>query len=110
MYVCVLVLVLVLNVAVCAPMSLISSPDTQPDVRADLTEIARSNNFFIKYPKFDWNLNLSRVCTDAGNSLWPALLATASGLGWKVEHGPARPLKAGPKSCCFMQKTQAMAL
>ena len=55
------------DVDVCAAMSLISSLDTQPDVRANLTEIAQSNNFIIKYDKFDWNLNLSQVCTDATN-------------------------------------------
>jgi hypothetical protein len=37
----------------------------QPDVRADLTEIARSNNFLIKYDKYDWNLNLAKACSEA---------------------------------------------
>ena len=46
------------------------------------------------------------LCTDAGNSLWPALLATAKNLGWHVQNGPKRPLKAGPKSCCFMEKLE----
>ena len=30
--------------------------------REELMEVARSNNFVIKYDKFDWNLHLTKVC------------------------------------------------
>ena len=35
--------------------------DEQPHVRGELTDIARNNNFIIKYDKYDWNLDLTRV-------------------------------------------------
>ena len=30
-------------------------------VMQELTEIARANNFVVKYDKYDWNLNLTKV-------------------------------------------------
>lgn len=30
-------------------------------MRGELTDVARNNNFIIKYDKYDWNLNLTRV-------------------------------------------------
>ena len=33
-----------------------------PDnMREELMEVARSNNFIIKYDKYDWNLHLTKV-------------------------------------------------
>eukprot|EP00277_Geminigera_cryophila_P040672 CAMPEP_0173100170 /NCGR_PEP_ID=MMETSP1102-20130122/36030_1 /TAXON_ID=49646 /ORGANISM="Geminigera sp., Strain Caron Lab Isolate" /LENGTH=751 /DNA_ID=CAMNT_0013993533 /DNA_START=63 /DNA_END=2318 /DNA_ORIENTATION=+ len=37
-----------------------------PDnMREELMEVARSNNFIIKYDKFDWNLHLTKACSEA---------------------------------------------
>lgn len=37
-----------------------------PDnMREELMEVARSNNFVIKYDKFDWNLHLTKACSEA---------------------------------------------
>mmetsp|Transcript_8727 Transcript_8727/g.20286 ORF Transcript_8727/g.20286 Transcript_8727/m.20286 type:complete len:1478 (+) Transcript_8727:193-4626(+) len=37
-----------------------------PDgMRDELMEVARSNNFVIKYDKFDWNLHLTKACSEA---------------------------------------------
>ena len=42
-----------------------------PDgMRDELMEVARSNNFVIKYDKFDWNLHLTKV---PSSSLPPSL-------------------------------------
>ena len=36
------------------------------DRRAQLIEVARANNFIIKYDKYDWTLNLTKACSDVG--------------------------------------------
>mmetsp|Transcript_68386 Transcript_68386/g.142565 ORF Transcript_68386/g.142565 Transcript_68386/m.142565 type:complete len:1429 (-) Transcript_68386:617-4903(-) len=37
-----------------------------PDgMREELLEVARSNNFVIKYDKFDWSLHLTKACSEA---------------------------------------------
>ena len=49
----------------------------------ELTEIARANNFVVKYDKYDWNLNLTKVrkrareerVTPVSRPLWFPLLA-----------------------------------
>jgi len=42
---------------------------SQTDIRQELTEVARANNFLIKYDKYDWNLNLTRACSEAAGQL-----------------------------------------
>jgi len=51
---------------------------SQTDIRQELTEVARANNFLIKYDKYDWNLNLTRACSEAagqpGLYVWSCVL------------------------------------
>lgn len=57
-----------------------------PDnMREELMEVARSNNFVIKYDKFDWNLHLTKACSEASRQ--PQRLIT--------NHSPAS--RTGPQ-------------
>ena len=52
--------------------------------REELMEVARSNNFVIKYDKFDWNLHLTKVC----------LLHSSTSLRECTQHFHPQPLAA----------------
>lgn len=63
-----------------------------PDgMRDELMEVARSNNFVIKYDKFDWNLHLTKACSEASRQPRQMILNAPSGSP-SVKRGGADPV------------------
>uniref|UniRef100_A0A7S0QMA7 Myosin motor domain-containing protein n=1 Tax=Cryptomonas curvata TaxID=233186 RepID=A0A7S0QMA7_9CRYP len=65
-----------------------------PGMREEQTELARSNNFVIKYEKYDWNLHLTKACSEASRQPARQLIANspaspARRIGYTQEQDPA---------------------
>ena len=72
----------------------------QPDVRSELTEIARSNNFLIKYDKYDWNLNLTKACSEAARQPVRQLITNSPSSGSPARQQQPAPSLASVWPCC----------
>jgi len=46
-------------------------------MREELTEVARTNNFIIKYDKYDWNLHLGKACSEVARNPARQLITNA---------------------------------
>ena len=82
------------------------------DRRAQLIEVARANNFIIKYDKYDWTLNLTKACSDVGrirplitSGQRPAAPAPARALPPPAARGP--PTSAAPPGTMHAQTAAA---
>jgi hypothetical protein len=66
-----------------------------PDnMREELMEVARSNNFVVKYDKFDWNLHLTKACSEASRQP-QRLITNHSPAGRGAPQGDPSPTTLG---------------
>jgi hypothetical protein len=59
-------------------------------MREELTEVARTNNFVIKYDKYDWNLHLSKACSEVVRQPGRQLIANSP--SYQMVHKPDNAL------------------
>jgi hypothetical protein len=59
-------------------------------MREELTEVARTNNFVIKYDKYDWNLHLSKACSEVVRQPGRQLIANSP--SYTMVHKPENAL------------------